>query len=144
MKAEITEQTETALTPRAAIKAHNASTHALGLRSVAPHEKDAYREHTKALHASLEPHGALEAMLCERIALTLWRLGRVMAYEAARVGEEFEAEHTVLLLGGRSPDGYEAFKTQFPDEDPSKTQLHQLRKFSESDRTRHTPQSENC
>ena len=65
MSSEITEQTATQLTPRAAIKAHNASTHALGLRSVAPHEKAAYREHTQALHASLEPHGALEAMLYE-------------------------------------------------------------------------------
>ena len=126
MKAEITEQTETALTPRAAVKAHNASTHALGLRSVAPHEKAAYREHTEALHASLEPHGALENLLCERIALTLWRLGRVMAYEAARVGEEFEAEHTVLLLGSRHPDGYSALKAQYPKEDPLKTGLHQM------------------
>ena len=126
MSSEITEQTETALTPRAAVKAHNASTHALGLRSVAPHEKAAYREHTEALHASLEPHGALENLLCERIALTLWRLGRVMAYEAARVGEEFEAEHTALLLGSRHPDGYSALKAQYPKEDPLKTGLHQM------------------
>ena len=49
-----------------------------------------------------------------------------MAYEAARVGEEFEAEHTVLLLGGRSPDGYTALKAQFPDDDPAKTQVHEM------------------
>ena len=126
MKAEITEQTETAVTPRAAIKAHNASTHALGLRSVAPHEKAAYREHAQALQDSLEPQGALEVLLCERIALTLWRLGRVMAYEAARVGEEFEEEHTALLLGSRHPDAHSAFKAQYPDEDPAKAGLYQI------------------
>ena len=126
MKSEITEQTVAPNTARAAIKAHNASSHTLGLRSVAPHERVAYTEHTQAIHASLDPHGALEAMLCERIALTLWRLGRVTAYEAARVSEEYEAAQTALMLGSRFPDYYTAHKTQYPDEDLAKSQFYQM------------------
>ena len=38
--------------------------------------------------ASLQPVGRLEQLLAERVALQLWRLNRVVAYEQARLGRE--------------------------------------------------------
>jgi len=41
-------------------------------------------------------------------------------------GEEFEEQHSALLLGSRHPDAYTAVKAQHPDENLVKTHLNQI------------------
>jgi hypothetical protein len=57
-----------------------------GLRAVqivVPGENpEDWEAHRNALVADLAPHGALEFALAEQVALKLWRLGRVVRYEA--------------------------------------------------------------
>jgi hypothetical protein len=58
-----------------------------GLRSDAPvvpgEDPDAWEAHRAGIVASFSPAGALEAELAGRVALSLWRLRRVAAYETA-------------------------------------------------------------
>jgi hypothetical protein len=65
--------------------AKNALRH--GLRSDEPvlpgEDPDAWEAHRAGVVASLSPAGALEAELAGRVALSLWRLRRVAAYETA-------------------------------------------------------------
>lgn len=60
----------------------NATKHGI-LGAVAPHEAGAYAAHLAAVRADRQPVGYLEEVLTDRVALALWRLGRVATYEAA-------------------------------------------------------------
>lgn len=63
----------------------NSLTH--GLRAAAPvlptESPDEWAAHRAGILGSLAPAGALEEALAERVALLLWRLGRVARFEAA-------------------------------------------------------------
>lgn len=68
-----------------AIAKLNSLTH--GLRAAAPilptESPEEWAAHRAGILASLAPAGALEEALAERVALLLWRLGRVARFEAA-------------------------------------------------------------
>jgi hypothetical protein len=75
----------------------NAATHGvLSLCPVLPGEPaEAWAAHRAGITESLAPAGLLEQELADRIALCLWRLKRVAAYEAgtvaANIGDVFDA-----------------------------------------------------
>jgi hypothetical protein len=50
---------------------------------ILPHEGRVWRQHLAAVRDALQPVGAVEAALVERIAVTLWRLRRVVIWEAS-------------------------------------------------------------
>jgi len=60
-----------------------------GLRSALPvipgETAEGWERHREAILASLAAQGALEEVLAERVALLLWRLGRVARYETATI-----------------------------------------------------------
>jgi hypothetical protein len=67
-----------------AIASQNATRH--GLRATSPiipriESPEAWEQHRASTIAGLAPSGPLETTLAERIALILWRLGRVASYE---------------------------------------------------------------
>jgi hypothetical protein len=71
----------------------NAATHGVLSRlQVLPHveQQRDWEIHREALFADLEPAGYLETSLADRIALYLWRLGRVARYErdVVAIGQE--------------------------------------------------------
>ncbi len=73
--------------------AMNATRHAL--LSVAPvlptvERAEAWEAHRSATIASLSPVGYLEAVLADRVASLLWRLGRVTRYETENTASELE------------------------------------------------------
>lgn len=62
----------------------NASTHGiLSPRPVVSHfeSEEGWETHRKAILESLSPEGGMEQALAERVALSSWRLNRVVAYE---------------------------------------------------------------
>ena len=70
--------------PGKAIARLNAVTHGgLAITPVVPHieQPAAWERHLDATLASLNPAGHLETVLAGRVALLLWRLGRVARYE---------------------------------------------------------------
>src|SRR5687767_2194888 len=70
--------------PGKAIARLNAVTHGgLATTPVVPHieQPAAWERHLDATLASLNPVGHLETVLAGRVALLLWRLGRVARYE---------------------------------------------------------------
>ena len=70
--------------PGKAIARLNAVKHGgLAMTPVVPHieQQAAWESHLDATLASLEPTGHLETVLAGRVALLLWRLGRVARYE---------------------------------------------------------------
>jgi hypothetical protein len=83
----------------------NALRHGLGsLLPILPGERaEEWEAHRAGIFASLAPVGALEENLANRVALSLWRLGRVAAYETAvtAVGLELAEEK----LRPREPAG---------------------------------------
>src|SRR4051794_34288502 len=73
-----------------------------GLRAVQPvvpgEDLGEWESHRNAIVDDLAPYGALEFALAEQIALKLWRLGRVVRYEAdliliAQVEDELLRAH---------------------------------------------------
>jgi hypothetical protein len=71
----------------------NALKHGLRAASLAvPHLEDPedWEVHRRLVLQDLAPTGYLEAILAERIAATLWRLGRVVRYESATVSKAIE------------------------------------------------------
>jgi hypothetical protein len=72
-----------------------------GLRALTPVVPGVEREadwlvHRAGLAASLAPEGYLEECLCDRIALQLWRLGRVARYERQMLRSVHEAAPGVV------------------------------------------------
>jgi hypothetical protein len=65
-----------------------------GLRSPLPvlpgEQADDWELHRKAVVASLAPAGALEAELAQRVALLLWRLRRVSAFETGVIAAQVQ------------------------------------------------------
>jgi hypothetical protein len=61
-----------------------------GLRSVqtvvSGEEPDAWEAHRAAVVDDLKPVGAVELALAEQVAVKLWRLGRVVRFEADVIG----------------------------------------------------------
>src|SRR5450755_2671273 len=68
----------------------NALTHGLFAMSPVLPGEDSQRWllFSEAIAKSLEPEGALEVTLVERIALIFWRMKRLMAYETAITSEK--------------------------------------------------------
>lgn len=71
-----------------AVSKLNPLKHGAFLQAVLPHERAAYQTHRTGIVESFKPVGFLEEALAERVALLLWRLGRVQRWEAAEVGRE--------------------------------------------------------
>jgi hypothetical protein len=66
----------------------NALRHGLrSVQSVVPGENlDAWEAHRAGIVADLRPLGAVELALAEQVAMKLWRLGRVVCFEADVIG----------------------------------------------------------
>ena len=60
---------------------------------------DEWRVHREGVIASLAPVGSLETKLAERVALLLWRLNRVIAYEQAEYARANEGHDFRLPVG---------------------------------------------
>lgn len=93
-----------------AISAQNSLRH--GILTTEPvlrglESEEIWRAHRDGMVTSLAPAGELETHLAERVALTLWRLGRVARYEheAIALGQErarIDAARAVARAGSRS------------------------------------------
>ncbi len=87
----------------------NAQRHGiLAAAVVLPHAERAedWQAHHGAVLADLAPVGAIEEALADRVAVLLWRLGRVTRYETAELAE---AQHDA------EPDAVEAMRDDAPD-----------------------------
>ncbi len=82
-----------------------------------------WREHLKGIEGSLQPSDHLESSLAERIALLLWRLRRVTAFETETLIGAFEdsesdwqreesARKELAALGGFYGKGAERPRTR--------------------------------
>jgi hypothetical protein len=65
-----------------------------GMLSISPvvtgmEKEEEWEEYLEGTRASLAPGDHFEESLVERIALLLWRLRRVVAFETASIGREF-------------------------------------------------------
>jgi hypothetical protein len=114
--------------PRTAAGKGRSSRNALrhGLRSEAPvlagESSEEWERHYAGILQSLAPVGALETELAGRVALSLWRLRRAAAFEAAvtavgleEVGEEVRRSAAIdddLLPGGEKPAAVRLRKTR--------------------------------
>ena len=94
-----------------AVVSRNAIRHGLTAQSavVVPflESEEDWEAHRLGTLESLRPEGHLETVLAERVALQLWRLGRVTRYEREHMTREIErAEAGIVqsVLGGNSPD----------------------------------------
>ena len=65
---------------------------------------DEWRVHRDGVIASLAPVGSLETKLAERVALLLWRLNRVIAYEQAEYGRANQRHEDFRLPAGNELD----------------------------------------
>ena len=65
---------------------------------------DEWRVHREGVIASLAPVGSLETKLAERVALLLWRLNRVIAYELAEYARANEGHDDFRLPAGNELD----------------------------------------
>ena len=86
---------------------HNATR--FGIHSAAPvipgiENLDEWRAHREGVIASLAPVGSLETKLAERVALLLWRLNRVIAYEQAEYARANEGHEDFRLPAGNELD----------------------------------------
>src|SRR4051794_41172457 len=85
----------------------NAFRHGLrAVQVVVPGENlEDWEAHLEAILEDLSPHGAMEFALAEQVALKLWRLGRVVRYEAnliliAQVEDELLRAHELIHYRG--------------------------------------------
>jgi len=97
----------------------NATRH--GLRALSPvvpglERRADWDQHQASILDALEPLGALEEALADRVALLLWRLGRVVRYEREAILQGQESGRALVLeLGGAfdparlHPDDVESF-----------------------------------
>ena len=65
---------------------------------------DEWRAHREGVIRSLAPVGSLETKLAERVALLLWRLNRVIAYEQAEYARANKAHDDFHLPAGNELD----------------------------------------
>jgi hypothetical protein len=65
---------------------------------------DEWRVHREGVIASLAPVGSLETKLAERVALLLWRLNRVIAYEQAEYARANAGHDDFRLPAGNELD----------------------------------------
>jgi hypothetical protein len=70
---------------------------------ILPHEGRAWRQHLLAVRDALQPVGAVEAALVERIAVTLWRLRRVVIWEAGLLADARDHARVVPGFSGTYP-----------------------------------------
>jgi hypothetical protein len=66
---------------------------------ILPHERKAWQRHLEAVRAELQPVGPVEEALVERIALALWRLRRVAAWEAGLLADARDRAREAYGLG---------------------------------------------
>ena len=66
---------------------------------VLPHERKTWQRHLEAVRAELQPVGPVEEALVERIALALWRLRRVAAWEAGLLADARDQAREARGLG---------------------------------------------
>ncbi len=66
---------------------------------ILPHERKAWQRHLEAVRAELEPVGAVEEALTERVALALWRLRRVAVWEAGLLADARDQARVTHGLG---------------------------------------------
>ena len=71
--------------------------------NVLPFERNAWQRHLEAVRAELQPVGPIEAALAERVALALWRLRRVAAWEAGLLADARDRARVVLGFSGTYP-----------------------------------------
>jgi hypothetical protein len=72
---------------------------------VLPHERKAWQRHLAAVRAELQPVGPVEEALTERVALALWRLRRVAAWEAGLLADARDHVHeTYSFSRSLAPD----------------------------------------
>jgi hypothetical protein len=65
-----------------AVSKLNAIAHGVTAVTVPPSEQAAYRAHRAGFHDAYQPANAVEEFLCDRIAMTAWRMRRLDAWEA--------------------------------------------------------------
>jgi len=65
---------------------------------ILPDEQQAWQEHLSAIRQTLHPETPLEEQLVERIALALWRLRRVVVWEAALINDAREKAREAAVL----------------------------------------------
>jgi len=85
-----------------AISSLNATRH--GLYAATPvipriENADEWRQHRDETLASLAPHGQVETALAERVALILWRLGRVARYEEGVTSSALDRVNAIVTAG---------------------------------------------
>jgi hypothetical protein len=90
----------------------NACRHGLrAVKTLVPGENpEDWETHLNAILDDLNPHGALEFALAEQVAAKLWRLGRVVRFEAdlianAQAEDELLRAHEMLHARGPCPTG---------------------------------------
>jgi hypothetical protein len=69
------------------------------MAGILPHERTAWKRHLEAVRAELQPVGPVEEALVERIALALWRLRRVAAWEAGLLADARDRARETYGLG---------------------------------------------
>jgi hypothetical protein len=122
--------------PRTAEGKARSSKNALrhGLRSPAPvlsgESAQEWERHRVGVVGSLAPAAGLEAELADRVALSLWRLRRAVAYETAVTAVGLEeaaqevrrvAEEPILMPGESEPDVLRLHRTQEELKEKSET-----------------------
>ncbi len=65
---------------------------------VLPDEEPVWQEHLEAIRQTLHPETPLEEQLVERVALALWRLRRVIRWEAALINDAREKAREAAVL----------------------------------------------
>jgi hypothetical protein len=66
---------------------------------ILPDERKAWQRHLEAVRAELQPVGPVEEALTERVALALWRLRRVAAWEAGLLADARDHARVTHGLG---------------------------------------------
>lgn len=124
-------------TPRGkATVARNALAH--GLRSALPvlpgveHEND-WKRHRAGVLRALSPSGDLEVLLADRVAVTFWRLRRVVRYETAMAAADPAANDPYLGSAGQFPDP-DADSLADPSESAGASPLRNIQESLDVDR----------
>lgn len=94
-----------------AIAATNATRHGVMALTVPEAEREDYTVHLAGVLESLAPVGYMEIQLAERVALTMWRLRRLDAWEAATLAASRDTAERAL---GRAAHGDRAAPLDSP------------------------------
>jgi hypothetical protein len=118
----------------------NALRHGLrSVQTVVPGEDpDAWEAHRAAVVEDVKPVGALELALAEQIAIKLWRLGRVVRFEADMIGNAQDPEELTHTHEKSHDRGYGGpARTDIPTrkdvENARKEAVELAKEFSERD-----------